>query len=173
MTMNGSATYTIQLDGKGINIRIDRDGKISIENRPAMHVDYREIDPGRFSLLLDGRSYSLTLEERGNNIYAATIHGKEYQLNVEDERRKRLRAFIGDAVGADGPIEITAPMPGMVLDLLVKEGDEIKENQPLVILEAMKMENEIRSVCSGTVKKLHITSGQPVEKGQQLITITP
>ncbi len=171
--MTGKTTYTIKIDGKEIDVQIDINNTISVRGSSGYEIDWVEVDPGRYSMLINGKSYSMTLERTDDGLFIANINGKEYHCTVEDERSKRLREFIVDAAGSDGPIEISAPMPGMVTDITVQEGDSVTENQPLVVLEAMKMENEIRSITSGTVKKIHIQPGQPVEKGQQLITILP
>lgn len=170
--MTGKTTYTIKIDGTEIDVQIDRNNNISVPGSSETTVDWVEIDPGRYSLLINGRSYSMTLERMDSGKLIANVNGKEYHCTVEDERSKRLREFIVDVAGSDGPIEITAPMPGMVIELNVKEGDTVNEDQPLVVLEAMKMENEIRSIARGTVTKIHVESGQVVEKAQKLITIS-
>ncbi len=169
--MPAKTTYTIQINGTEIDVQIDSQTGISIHGSPGYEIDWIEIDVNRSSLLLNGKSFSMTLERSGNNAYIANINGKEYHCTVEDERSKRLREFISDTTGADGPIEITAPMPGMVIDVTVHEGDSITENQALIVLEAMKMENEIRSIVKGKIDKLHVKPGQTVEKGQPLATI--
>ncbi len=169
--MAAKTTYTIQINGTEIDVQIDIQNGISIRGRSGYEIDWVEIDPNRYSLLINGKSFSMTLERSGNSTYIANINGKEYHCTVEDERSKRLREFISDLSVADGPVEITAPMPGMVIDIAVQEGDSVVENQALVVLEAMKMENEIRSVAKGKIDKIHVQPGQAVEKGQSLATI--
>ncbi len=170
--MTGTTTYTIQINGTEIDVQINRNNEIIVQGKTGYTIDLIEIDKNRYSLLINGRSHSLTLERKGNGSFIVSINGKEYHCTVEDERSKRLRDFIADTAGTDGPIEMTAPMPGMVTDISVAEGETVQENQPLVVLEAMKMENEIRSIVHGTVQSIHIKTGQAVEKGQKLITIT-
>jgi biotin carboxyl carrier protein len=171
--MNGKSAYTIQINGTPIEVQIDQANEISVEGISGYQIDWVEVDPNRFSLLLNGKSYSMTLEQREDGSFIANINGKEYHCTVEDERSKRLREYIVKEEGTDGPIEITAPMPGMVIEINVQEGAVISESQPLAVLEAMKMENEIRSNTKGTIIKIHIQTGQAVEKGQPLVTIMP
>lgn len=171
--MTVKTTYTIQVDGTQIDVQIDSQNQISVHGKEQYAIDWIEVDPNRYSLLINGKSYSLTLERKGNGLLIANINGKEYTCTVEDERSKRLREFIADTAGTDGPIEILAPMPGMVTEISISEGETVSENQPLLMLEAMKMENEIRSIVKGIVDKIHIQPGQPVEKGQPLVTIKP
>jgi biotin carboxyl carrier protein len=171
--MNGKSTYTIQIDGTLIEVQIDQANEISVGGISGYQIDWIEVDPNRYSLLLNGKSFSMTLEQRGDGSFIANINGKEYHCTVEDERSRRLREYIVDEEGTDGPVEITAPMPGMVIEINVQEGEVISESQPLAVLEAMKMENEIRSNTKGTIKKIHIQTGQAVEKGQALVTIMP
>jgi len=169
--MIGTTTYTIQIDGTEIDVQIDRNNEITVQGKPGYVIDLIEVDKNRYSLLINGSSHSMTLERKNEGKFIANINGKEYQCTVEDERSKRLREFIADTAGTDGPVEITAPMPGMVIDISVTEGETVNENQPLVVLEAMKMENEIRSIIKGDIQTIHIKTGQAVEKGQKLITI--
>lgn len=169
--MTAKTTYTIKVNGTEIDVQIDIRNGVSIHGRPGYEIDWVEIDVNRYSLLINGKSFSMTLERSANGAYIANFNGKEYHCTVEDERSKRLREFISDISAADGPVEITAPMPGMVIDIAVQKGDSVVEKQALVVLEAMKMENEIRSVAKGKIGKIYVQPGQAVEKGQSLMTI--
>lgn len=169
--MTGKTTYTVQIDDHEIDIHIDSNQEISVQGNPVSSIDWVEIDPNRFSLILNGKSYVITLERSGNSSIVANINGKEYHCKVEDERARRLREFISEATGTDGPVDITAPMPGLVIDVAIREGDQVSQNQPILVLEAMKMENEIRSVANGQISKIYVQPGQAVDKGELLVRI--
>jgi biotin carboxyl carrier protein len=169
--MTGKTTYLVQIEDNKVDIRIDRDQQIFVQGKPISSLDWVEIEPNRFSIIMNGKSYVITLERSGDSSFIANINGKEYHCNVEDERARRLREYIKETTGADGPVEITAPMPGLVLEVAIREGDQISHNQPILVLEAMKMENEIRSSLQGKVDKIYVKPGQTVEKGELLVRI--
>ena len=87
-----------------------------------------------------------------------------------DERRAR-RAAAGAGLGGSGDKEVRSMMPGKVVDVLVGAGDEVEKDQGVLIVEAMKMENEIRAAVAGTVKAVHVTAGQAVESGELLLEL--
>ena len=126
--------------------------------------------PELYSMLFNGRSFELLIEAERFR-YGVTIRGDRYDVLVEDERQRRL------ALGRDlpslpaGELPVTAPIPGLVVKVLVKEGDEVEDGQPLVILEAMKMENEIRALRSGTVKAVMTAPGQRIEQNGILLIL--
>ena len=96
---------------------------------------------------------------------------KRFYAKVESERMRALAAAIGGKAGGAGEGTIVSPMPGRVLKVLVAEGDEVEAGAALVVVEAMKMENELASQRAGTVKKIHVTPGQNVESGARLIEV--
>ena len=100
-----------------------------------------------------------------------TLRGEQFHVQVEDERTRRLHAGRQGPALPQGDLAVRAPIPGMVVKVLVQDGDEIIEDQPLIILEAMKMENEIRAVRSGVVRKVEVSAGQSVEQDAVLIVI--
>jgi biotin carboxyl carrier protein len=97
-------------------------------------------------------------------------NGQRFYARVEDQRARDLRG-----VAKRGPVQgdglVTSPMPGRVLKVLVREGDEVPAGAPLVVVEAMKMENELHATRSGVVKKIHVTPGATVESGARLIEV--
>ncbi|MDX1640410.1 MAG: acetyl-CoA carboxylase biotin carboxyl carrier protein subunit [Balneolaceae bacterium] len=102
-----------------------------------------------------------------------TINGAHYTTTVKDEQDLLLEklGFHAGATASSG--SLNAPMPGKILEIIVKEGDTVEELQPVLILEAMKMENELKSPSRGVVSKLHVQQGDNVEKNQLLIDIEP
>lgn len=96
--------------------------------------------------------------------------GTRWMVSVVDERTRQLQELTGEGANRIGGV-IKAPMPGLVLVIEVEEGQHVEEGQGVVVLEAMKMENEIKAAGGGVVTAIHVEPGQPVEKGAPLITI--
>jgi glutaconyl-CoA/methylmalonyl-CoA decarboxylase subunit gamma len=121
----------------------------------ALRVDQSVVD-----LWMEGSPPSVGIVARGLRFYA----------KVESDRMRALSAALGPRPGA-GEGTVTSPMPGRVLKLLVSEGDVIKAGTPLVVVEAMKMENELVAARDGAVKKIFVTAGQTIEGGARLVEV--
>ena len=130
-------------------------------------VDAREVEPGVYSILIDGRSYEVTLEADGDG-YAAGVNGRRYAIQVRDPRKlARARA----PLDAGGRQTISSPMPGKVVRLLARQGDQVAAGQGLLVVEAMKMQNEIRSPKSGRVAAIRVAAGAAVVGGETLAEV--
>lgn len=126
--------------------------------------------PELYSMLFDGKSYELLIEADRFN-YTVTLQGEQIPVQVEDERTRKLNMGRKMPSLSHGELAVTAPIPGLVVKVLVAVGDEVTENQPLLLLEAMKMENEIRAQRSGTVKEVKVEEGQRVEQHGALLIL--
>jgi len=147
-----------------------RDGKVFVDGE-AIEVDLRQSGaPELFSLLYNGRSFEILIEAERFN-YGVTFHGERFEVQVEDERTRRLNTGRKMVSIPEGELAIHAPIPGLVVKILVEVGQVVTADQPLLLLEAMKMENEIRSVRGGTVKSLACVAGQRVEQNAVLIVL--
>lgn len=134
--------------------------------------DLTSTGPGMYSVVRKGRSLSALVlkEDREAGTVRIRIGAHCYTVRLEDER-SRLMQLLGIDRSARAMVrELKAPMPGLVLKLLVKEGDTVKKNDPLLVLEAMKMENVIKSAGDAVVKKIHAEERAAVEKGQLLLS---
>ncbi len=132
-------------------------------------VDALALDHGAVSLIIDDASYSVEFDERGDDV-AVHVRNHVSVIDVADERRFKLRAGAAQ-FSAEGKQTITAPMPGKVVHVLVKVGEEVKEGQGLIVVEAMKMENELKSPKAGKVTKIFAAEGSTVEINAKLITV--
>ncbi|ATB31108.1 acetyl-CoA carboxylase biotin carboxyl carrier protein subunit [Melittangium boletus] len=142
--------------------------KLTYEGRTLL-VDALALESGAMSLLVDGTSHNVELEEVGDEVLVQ-VGGQTSRIDVADERRLRLRA--GKAgFTVEGKQLIAAPMPGKVIKVLVKLGDEVKEGQGLVVVEAMKMENELKSPKAGKVVELPAKEGTAVEINAKLVVV--
>jgi pyruvate carboxylase subunit B len=123
-------------------------------------------------LVLDGVPVTLPAERTGHGEWVVTVHGERLDIRAEDERARRLRSLLGTTGREQQAGVIRAPMPGLVVRVQVAAGDVVAAGQGLLVLEAMKMENELRAPAAGLVASLAVQPGQPVEKGQVLVELT-
>ena len=126
--------------------------------------------PELYSLLYGGHSYELVVEAERFD-YLVTMRGDQYHVQIEDERTRKLNAGRTAPALPDGELAIKAPIPGLVGKVLVAEGEEVADGQPVILLEAMKMENELRSPRAGVVTKVLVAGGQRVEQNAILIVL--
>jgi acetyl/propionyl-CoA carboxylase alpha subunit len=123
------------------------------------------------SLILDGRSYALEFEPRGGGERTGVLlRGSVFEVELLDERRLRMRAA-GGRLSDEGPQVLVAPMPGKIVRVLVRPGDEVREGQGLLVVEAMKMENELRAARAGRVLEVAVVEGAAVEAGARLCVV--
>jgi pyruvate carboxylase subunit B len=108
-------------------------------------------------------------ESRGH--YVLWIDGYNYDVEALDERTRTIRDLTAEAAGPTGPKPLVAPMPGLIVRIQVAPGDEVQAGQGLVVMEAMKMENELRASAAGRVKRVAVSPGAAVEKGATLIEL--
>jgi biotin carboxyl carrier protein len=124
-----------------------------------------------FNLIQNNESFNISIlqYDKEEKIMTTRVNGKVAQIKVQDKFDLLLKELgMSDAKGAKVN-HIKAPMPGLIFELAVAEGDQVKKGDKVLILEAMKMENVIKAAGDGTVKKIHINKGQAVEKNQLLI----
>lgn len=133
-----------------------------------MHVDAVEIAPGFYSVLIGGGSLEVRIEPSGVAL-RVFVRGREYAATVRDPRE--WRRDLDSAMGAKGRQQIVTPMPGKIVRILVNVGDAVEAGQGLLVVEAMKMQNEIRSSKSGIVERLPIAEGQTVAAGETVAVV--
>ncbi|HTE51570.1 MAG TPA: biotin/lipoyl-containing protein [Kofleriaceae bacterium] len=163
------------IEGREVTVVVEPSAEggwqVSLDGQPARDIDAVEIRPGTWSLLCDGHSLVVDLDRRpqGDAILYAGIESK---VELVDARRRRLFQASGHASRqvASGEI-ILAPIAGKVVKLLVTAGDEVAAGQGVAVLEAMKMENEIRADRGGLVETVHARPGQSVDAQEPLLTL--
>ena len=124
-------------------------------------------------LVVDGRSWSFPLEGKGGGLWQALVHGEAYHVEVLDERAAHIRSLVGEVAAPVGPMILKAPMPGLVVRVLASPGQKVVEGTSLIVLEAMKMENELKAPAAGIIQAVSIMAGQTVERGQPLVQLAP
>jgi biotin carboxyl carrier protein len=152
-------------------VELERDAnrwRISLDGEP-VDADAVEIAPNNFSILLNGKSHEIIVAPNPNGTLTLQAAHREFIAEVINPRAWRGRRH--GALEAEGRQQILAPMPGKIIRVLVQAGEKVEVGQGLLVVEAMKMQNEIRSPKSGTVDRLLIKEGQPVNAGEVLAWI--
>jgi biotin carboxyl carrier protein len=164
--------FDVLLDGKKHRLEIqsgngDAPARITLDGS-TQAVDATLLEPGILSLLIDGKSYRVLLDARHDG-RAVLLNGQRYGYAIEDPRS--LRARSRHAAGGDGPQPIRAPMPGRVVRVLAKVGDVVEARQGVVVIEAMKMQNELKAPKAGRVARINVEAGGTVQAGDVLAVI--
>jgi len=163
--------YLTTINGQTFDIEIQNDGTLLV-NGEKRAVDFLSFgDPSLYSIIMDNISYELLIEEREGE-YELLMRGRLYTGTVLDERAQLVASRRSPKTVDSGEISIRAPMPGLIVAIPVQEGWEVKANQTVVILESMKMQNELKSPRDGVVQRISVAPGQSVEQNKLLVTIT-
>ena len=162
--------YITTVEDREFLVEIIDEKHVSVDGK-VYEVDFESVSGQPvYSLILDGKSHESYVAQ-GDHDWQVLIRGRLYPVTVEDEREKRLRSAAGGGVAETGEFHLRAPMPGLVVTILVGEGQEIKKGQVLLILESMKMQNELKSPKAGVIKEIRVTEGAAVSAGDILATI--
>ena len=161
--------YFVTVGGREVVVELDGE-HATVDGAPvnSAHLTALPGTPVRH-LTTDGGSDVLVVEAVGRGLWAVGFQGERHELEVVDERTRHIRSLTGGGAKAGGPAVLKAPMPGMVMKVAVEEGQRVEAGAALVVLEAMKMENELRAPAAAVVKGVKVKAGQAVEKGQVLV----
>ena len=142
--------------------------RVSVDDE-AWDLDARRTAPGVYSLLIDGVSYMAGVVDR-DGACIVEVGGESYEITVEEQTRHIIRTR-GGAAGGTGSRTLTAPLPGKISRVAVRPGDAVQAGDTLLVIEAMKMENEFRAAAAGTVAEVRVAAGQAVNAGDVLIVM--
>lgn len=163
--------YITTVEDKSFLVEIMDDRHISVDGK-VYQVDFESVSGQPvYSLIVDGRSHESYIYQGEDDNWQVLLRGRLYPVTVEDEREKRLRAAAGAGVAETGEFHLRAPMPGLVVAIPVAEGQPIKRGQVILILESMKMQNEIKSPRDGTIGRIRVKAGETVEQKQTLLSV--
>jgi biotin carboxyl carrier protein len=160
--------YVTTIGERQYTIEINRDDQITIDG-VACPIDLRAIDETTFSLLINQASHEALVESTNGEIQVL-LRGRLFTARVEDERASRL-ARSGGLHAGSGEVTIKSPMPGLIVAIAVNEGQAVTKGQTIVVLESMKMENELKAPRDGTIASIKVTARQSVEQGQPLVVL--
>lgn len=162
--------YITTVDGKDYLVEIIDEKHISV-NGKTYEVDFESVSGQPvYSLIVDGKSHESYVQP-GDDHWQVLLRGRLYPVTVEDEREKRLRAAAGGGVAESGEFHLKAPMPGLVVTIPVAEGQVVKKGQVLLILESMKMQNELKAPRDGKINRIRVKPGESVEQRQTLLSV--
>jgi len=163
--------YLVKIKDKTYTVSIDPSGhppKIKIDGKDVNSSFSTRADNSHILLLMDNRSYDVEVVKQNGN-FNVFLYGREYSLYAEDERLAKIREVAGMDLGGDSKKELAAPMPGLVTKVLKGPGDQVAKEESILIVEAMKMENELKSQVDGIIKEVKVKEGQSVDKNELLV----
>ncbi len=143
----------VRIDGELVDISLEQSGI-----------------PELFSVLIDSQSHEVLVQSASGGINAV-LSGYSFQLRVQDEAERRLQIGRQTEVAPDGELHLEAPISGLVVNIPVAEGDEVMQGQTVVVLEAMKMENEISAPRTGRIKSVFVAAGERVEADTTMVVL--
>jgi biotin carboxyl carrier protein len=132
-----------------------------------LEADIQEVEPGVYSVLVGTRSVEAKIERNGDG-YAVRVNGRRYEIAVRDPRQ---RGRLAGRPATEGPQKVTSPMPGKVMRVMVQAGEAVRAGAGLLVVEAMKMQNEIRAPKDGVVAAIHVQVGSSVRAGETMVVV--
>jgi pyruvate carboxylase subunit B len=161
--------YHVTIAGRTLAVDI-ADGAITIDGTTVSDAELISLSTaGVHHMIADGASHPIAARSTAPGLWEMHIDGRRLNAEVVDERTRAIRAMTRAAAGPTGPKPVKAPMPGLVVRIEVAPGDAVRAGQGVLIMEAMKMENELKADAAGIVSRIHVAPGQAVEKGAVLI----
>jgi biotin carboxyl carrier protein len=161
--------YLATVDEQQYRVGLDEPGIVTVDDL-AYAVDLQSIDGGfHYSLLVGPDSHEVFVE-RCDDVCFVTLDERRFRVQIQVEGARQAGRQRGERE-EPGMVDITSPMPGMVVAVLVQEGQEVRTGEGLLILEAMKMENEIRATRNGIIEQIHVAPGQRVRQSDTLARI--
>lgn len=163
--------YVTTIGEESYEVEINGEDELFVDGQ-RMLIDFRSVaGQSVYSLIVNGKSYEALVQPAEEGL-EVLLQGHLFQVSVEDERQRRLRQSSGSTSPLRGEFHFKAPMPGLIVKVRVREGQEIKKGDRLIVLESMKMQNELSSPSDGTVRNLRIKPGDNVDQNQVLLTIS-
>jgi biotin carboxyl carrier protein len=160
----------VKIGGRVRDVEFSREGgepRWRVDGR-VMDVDAAEVEPGAYSILLEGQVYEARVDPAAEGL-RIHVGGEDFTAAIVDPREWHGRH--GHAVEAEGRLQILAPMPGKIVRVLVKQGETVQAGQGIVVVEAMKMQNEVKSRKTGTVERVMAREGATVNAGEILAVV--
>jgi pyruvate carboxylase subunit B len=164
--------YVVDLNDERRSVTLEADG-VRYEKEAPVHAELAEIEGSPVRVVkLDSYVYRVVVQKRpGKGRYTLWVDGYRFETEALDERTRAIRDVSAANAAPSGPAPILAPMPGLVIRVNVNPGDRIEAGHGVVVMEAMKMENELRATTAGTVKSIKVAPGTAVERGALLVEL--
>jgi biotin carboxyl carrier protein len=168
--MAARATFEVLIGDKRQTITVHRSeshAQVLLRGQ-LLEVDVAEIAQNTFSLILQGQSYDVTVDKTEDS-FRVLVNGFFFEISLIDP--KKFQKYSSGLFDTTEPLAVIAPMPGKVVKLLVSEGDAVKEGQGVAVVEAMKMQNELKAPKTGRVEKINVAENQTVNAGDSLVVV--
>ena len=163
--------YIATIEAQTVEFEINGEDDI-IADGDHVAIDFRSIaGQSVYSMLVNGRSYEALVQVEDDNLQVL-LRGRLYIVTVEDERQIRLRGASSSQTIQQGDFHLTSPMPGLIVSIPVTEDQEVSEGDRLIVLESMKMQNELKSPRAGIVRNIRVSIGENVDQDQVMLTIS-
>lgn len=163
--------YITTVNGNEYEIIWNEQGEVIVNGEPHQ-IDLNSLGSGDLiSMLFDNRSFEAVVNSPERDRWEILMNGENYDIKVQDERAYRLARARGELDNDTGMVPTKSPMPGVIVNVLVEIGQMITKGETLVILESMKMENELKATRDGKVFEIKVAAGQTVEKDAILVVV--
>ena len=162
--------YVTTIGEKQFTIDINQDGQVTVDGQVVSVDTQRMLDTTMYSVIINGVSHDVRMSE-GEGVYRVEVSGDIFEAVVEDERTRRLAGLKGGPSAGAGEVIVKAPMPGVVIGVLVSPGQEVEQGDILLILESMKMQNEFKAPRAGKIHTIRVAPGDKVEQSAVMLTI--
>lgn len=164
--------YIVEVNGERKGVALDLGG-VSYEGAGAVHAELVDIEASPVRIVRIGTEVHRVVVQRrpGRGRYSLWVDGYRFDVEALDERTRQIRDVSAASAAPTGPAPVIAPMPGLVVRVRVAIGDRVEAGQGVVVMEAMKMENELRATAAGVVKSIEVEAGTAVEKGTLLVSL--
>lgn len=164
--------YTVTVAARELEVEVDGERVIVDGRERTATLQPIPGTPVR-QLLVEGRPVAIVVRPDGRGCWGLTLRGEHWEAEVVDDRTRHIRSLTGGSDRKRGAASLKAPMPGLVVRVLVEEGQAVTAGTGVVVLEAMKMENELKAAAAGVVGSVLVAAGEAVEKGQVLVELAP
>ena len=151
-------------------IEFSNDSTIKI-NSKIIHFNLLSLDGKTYLIETGNKFFEITAQKLDDEKYSVIVNGALFEVEIRTVLQEKAKKLLEARSSINHKVEIKAPMPGMILKIKKRAGEKVISGEPIIILEAMKMENELRSPISGRLKELFVEEGNPVEKGIKLFSI--
>lgn len=162
--------YIVSINNRKYSVNINNDGVVEL-NGKKIKVELSQINNSALILKLDDNPFEIVFNKLDNGSYELLLEGWYFKASVKTKLQEIASELMKNKLQESHKVDFKAPMPGLVLKIKKQKGDLVKIGEPLIILEAMKMENELRSTTEGTITSINVTEGMSVEKDAIILTI--
>lgn len=162
--------FVVTIGDKKRSVVMSENSEVKLAGRN-LHYEVIELGKNDFVLRIDNRVYEISAKKKDADQYSVLINGKVIDVFVRTGLQERASSLIEQSSDFRHKMEVKAPMPGMILKVKKNVGERVEKGDSIIILEAMKMENDIKSPFSGSIKEVKVTENTPVDKGTILFTI--